>query len=559
MRLPAGEIIGGKYRIVRLIGDGGMGAVYEAHHQLLDTKVALKFLHPELVKRSGLATRFLQEARVSARIQSPHVTRVTDVDQTPEGSPFIVMELLSGEGLQQLLDRRPKLPRDQAIDFALQILSGLEAAHALGVVHRDLKPDNVFITPSGGGPVLKLLDFGIAKLRDTNEYKKGLTRPGAVMGTPEYMAPEQLYAADQVDHRADLFSLGVMLYEMLSGERPAYGDDAASIIGKLAQGKLKRLTEHDADLGEELESVVHKAFAPEKDGRFASALEMRLALAPFAGQLSHAGRLAATPVPNPVSEAPGERGSTTDLKPLSQVPHPKGGVAPTLPPEDDDTVPAQTAPEADAPKGATQEASKELLQQLTGQLKATEHPPGPHQPAAHDARPYPAAAPPGPSPGAYGPPQPQPVRKRKSGLGALLALLLGLAVTGAVVLVIVMVRDRRTPDPPPINPLGEPTGTATVTAEATGTTAPLATPPSPTETSGTTPPPGPGPVGPRPTATGQPKADAGAKPDGGTTAPFPTFPPLPSSLPPMPSGFPPIPTTLPTIPGFPPPGQQPPK
>lgn len=249
MRPSPGDVVGGKYRIVRLIGDGGMGAVFEARHELLGTNVALKFLHSELSKRPGLASRFLQEARVSARIQSPHVTRVTDVDQTPDGSPFLVMELLTGESLQQLLDRRVKLPKDQAIDFALQILSGLEAAHALGVVHRDLKPDNVFITPSTGGPLLKLLDFGIAKLREANEYQKGLTRPGAIMGTPEYMAPEQLYSADRVDHRADLYSLGVMLYEMLTGERPAYGDDAAAIVSQVAAGKVKRITEHDASLG----------------------------------------------------------------------------------------------------------------------------------------------------------------------------------------------------------------------------------------------------------------------------------------------------------------------
>ena len=194
MRPNPGDVIGGKFRIVRMIGDGGMGAVFEARHEVLGTSVALKFLHTELARRQGLATRFLQEARVSASIQSPHVTKVTDVEQTADGTPYLVMELLTGESLQQLLDRQRKLPKDQAIDFVLQILSGLEAAHALGVVHRDLKPDNVFITPSTGGPVCKLLDFGIAKLRQTNDYNKGLTRPGALMGTPCL-----LYTSDAAD------------------------------------------------------------------------------------------------------------------------------------------------------------------------------------------------------------------------------------------------------------------------------------------------------------------------------------------------------------------------
>ena len=132
------------------------------------------------------------------------------------------MELLHGEPLQQAMDRRGKLPVEQAIDFALQILSGLESAHAIGVVHRDLKPDNVFIVPATGGPLLKLIDFGIAKLRASTEYQKGLTRAGVVMGTPEYMAPEQLFSAETVDHRADLYSLGVILFEMLSGRRPPW-------------------------------------------------------------------------------------------------------------------------------------------------------------------------------------------------------------------------------------------------------------------------------------------------------------------------------------------------
>ncbi len=220
MKPAPGDVIGGKYRIVRLIGDGGMGTVYEAHHEFLETSVALKFLHAELAQRAGLGSRFLQEARVSARIRSPHVTHVTDVDQTADGSPYLVMELLHGEPLQQAMDRRGKLPPEQAVDFALQILSGLESAHAIGVVHRDLKPDNVFIVPATGGPLLKLIDFGIAKLRASTEFQKGLTRAGVIMGTPEYMAPEQLFAAENVDHRADLYSLGVILFEMLSGPSP---------------------------------------------------------------------------------------------------------------------------------------------------------------------------------------------------------------------------------------------------------------------------------------------------------------------------------------------------
>ena len=307
-RIGPGELVSGKYRIVRLIGDGGMGVVYEARHEVLGSSVALKFLHADLAKRPGLTQRFLQEARVSATIQSPHVTHVTDVDTAQDGSPYLVMELLSGQSLQGMLDRQGKLPLDQAVDFGLQILAGLEAAHATGVVHRDMKPDNVFVTPTGGGPLLKLIDFGIAKLRASSEFSKGLTRAGVVMGTPEYMAPEQLISAHTTDHRADIYSLGVMLFEMLAGCRPADGDDAEIIVAAVQAGHVRRLPDLVPGLPQGLVALIERATLPEREQRFESAAAMRLSLAQFAGQLSHAGRLAATaepmaPIPTPASQA----------------------------------------------------------------------------------------------------------------------------------------------------------------------------------------------------------------------------------------------------------------
>jgi serine/threonine-protein kinase len=160
-----GETIRGKYRLVRLLGDGGMGSVYEATHEGLGTRVAIKVLHSDLARRTGLVDRFLQEARVAAQIRSPHVVQVTDVDRTDTGEAYIVMELLEGEPLSATLDRQGKVQVQTACEYARQILLALEAAHALGVVHRDLKPENVFVTYAAGKPVLKLIDFGIAKLR----------------------------------------------------------------------------------------------------------------------------------------------------------------------------------------------------------------------------------------------------------------------------------------------------------------------------------------------------------------------------------------------------------
>src|SRR5262249_38613561 len=173
-----------------------------------------------LAKKELLVRRFVQEAQLSAGIKSTHVVQVTDIDQSSDGFAYLVMELLHGESLQTILERDKKLPTNVALDYTMQILAGLEAAHERGIVHRDLKPDNVFVVPTPRGPLVKLLDFGIAKLRTSKEFQIGLTRPGVMMGTPEYMAPEQAFSADSVDARADVYSVGAILYEMLAGVRP---------------------------------------------------------------------------------------------------------------------------------------------------------------------------------------------------------------------------------------------------------------------------------------------------------------------------------------------------
>jgi len=551
MRPSPGQVVGGKYRIVRLIGDGGMGAVFEARHEVLCSTVALKFLHPELASRSGLADRFLQEARVSASIQSPHVTRVIDVDQTADGAPYIVMEHLTGETLQQLLDRQLKLPHDQAVDYGLQILSGLEAAHALGVVHRDLKPDNVFVTTTGGGPVLKLLDFGIAKLRQAHEFQRGLTRPGVVMGTPEYMAPEQFYAAERVDHRADLYSLGAMLYEILSGLRPAYGDDVNQIVAQVALGRIKPLLEHEPDLPPGLAGVVHRALEPDPERRFPNATEMRLELARFAGQLSHAGRLAANPeagsvAPPPVVDAPapavsapapvaatpfdppelaGAASAPTPPYPASSGP----GVPPTLPPEDE--APAEVPPPGGG-KGGTQDVPREEIQRRIATAVQASRPQPPGVPAAT----YPTAQ--------LGP------RRRAPRLLPLLGslLLTALVAAGLVVAVLLLRRQQEEAPPLPTPPAPAPTtsgapgsgggsgfGADGPTATSTGAPPPVVA----TTTAGRT------------GAARDAGSGAGRSADGGP--PSFTLPPLPSALPPLPSALPPLPSALPPLPSALPP------
>lgn len=517
MTLSPGDLVGGKYRVVRLIGTGGMGSVYEARHELLGAPVALKFLHAELAQRPGLAARFLQEARVSATIQSPHVARVTDVDTTQDGSPYLVMELLTGESLQALLDRRGKLEDDRAVDFTLQILAGLEAAHELGVVHRDLKPDNVFVTTTSGGPLLKLIDFGIAKLREASEYKKNLTRAGVVMGTAEYMAPEQLYAASEVDHRADLYSLGVMLFEMLSGARPADGDSAEAIIAKVLSGNVRTLSELAPNLRPGLSAIAERALASDRDRRFPSAFDMRLALSEYAGELSQAGRLAIASKKGSTSARINQGSPETPDALFSDTafgsPPSAAAVPDTL---DSPRVPATLPPEgaAAASAGSTQAAPPPLA---AGVLSA-----------AHS--------------GARG-------RRKRGGRPWLIALgsLLALAAVGIVV---AQVADRqRRPRLERLPP------TAETRTEEQGIE-PIVIP-TPTEI----------PVLPAtrtpnrsvPTAVRTPTADGGSP---SIPLPFPSFA-LPSSLPPLPSTFPTslptaFPSFFPDFPGLSPPTTPPP-
>lgn len=277
--IGVGAVVSSKYRLLRLVGDGGMGSVYEAVHEVLGTRVAIKVLHPELSRRTGLIDRFLQEARVAAQIRSPHVVQVTDVERTHDGVAYIVMELLQGEPLSSVLERQRKLAIVTACEYTRQILDALEAAHAFGVTHRDLKPENVFVTFVGGRPVLKLIDFGIAKLRSAEAGAKSLTVAGVMMGTAEYMAPEQAFSADRADARSDIYAVGVMLYEMIAGVRPVDGDgDARVIATRVERGEVRPLVHLVPEVPRELAGLVHRAMAARPELRFATATEMRIAL-----------------------------------------------------------------------------------------------------------------------------------------------------------------------------------------------------------------------------------------------------------------------------------------
>ncbi len=267
-----GRLISGRYRVLRLLGEGGMGLVYEVEHQTLRRRMALKMLRPKLAADPELSARFLREARAAAAIEHPNVVRITDFGVTREGPAYFVMELLEGCPLRSLVRRGPLAP-DRVAHIARQVADGLAAAHMAGVIHRDLKPDNVHVHEAGGDAV-KVLDFGLARVAGTSK----LTQRGVVFGTPQYMSPEQA-SGGELDPRSDLYALGVILYELLTGRVPFVAD---SYMGVLTQHMYKRPQPPreivgDADLGG-LEPIVLRCLEKSPRKRYSNMVGLMAAL-----------------------------------------------------------------------------------------------------------------------------------------------------------------------------------------------------------------------------------------------------------------------------------------
>lgn len=279
--LVEGQTLAGKYLLLRQLGAGGMCFVFEAEHVHLRQPVAVKLLKPELASDRDCVARFEREARAAAQLRSPNVARVHDVDWTEAGQPYITMELLVGRDLGTELQERRRLPISLAVDYVRQAASGISEAHALGIVHRDLKPENLFLTDLGAltdRRLVKILDFGIAK--NVSDSARKLTAPDAVFGTVDYMSPEQIRSASTVDHRTDIWSLGVILYELLTGRTPFRGD-ARSVIAQIVTDPVPPPSALVPELPAPLVGVVMKALAKDPAARFQSAEELREALEPF--------------------------------------------------------------------------------------------------------------------------------------------------------------------------------------------------------------------------------------------------------------------------------------
>lgn len=277
-----GQTLAGKFRIERVLGRGGMGVVVSATHIQLDEKVALKFLLPEALKNQEAVRRFEREARAAVKIKSEHVARVTDVGTLETGAPYMVMEYLNGMDLGDYLEETGPLPYEEAIGYLLQASEAIAEAHSIGIVHRDLKPANLFrIIRSDGTPSIKVLDFGISKV--TTGSEASMTQTSSMMGSPYYMSPEQMTSAKNVDHRADVWALGIILHELLTGKVPYEGETIPEICVQVLQNPPPRLTELREGAPIELEIAVERALAKNREERFGDVAEFAAALAPFSG------------------------------------------------------------------------------------------------------------------------------------------------------------------------------------------------------------------------------------------------------------------------------------
>jgi eukaryotic-like serine/threonine-protein kinase len=339
-----GQTLDGRYKIESVLGRGGMGVVYRALHVHLDSRVAVKVLHPELVSNQSAIERFRREARAAGRIQHPNAIQVTDFGVSGQGVVYLVMELVQGETLRDLLRREKRLDPERAIAMMRQVCAAVDAAHQSGVIHRDLKPDNIVVqeasqtsTLGQEAEVVKVLDFGIAKLREKetpgeaqtpgetpSRFEQTLTEAGMLIGTPQYMSPEQC-RAKKLDNRSDIYSLGVILYEMLTGQIPFTGETPIEVVLKHIKEAPRPVTAINPDIPWALEEVVMKALEKDPDLRQASAAELASDLL---ASLSASGKVRVAAESPVIRESTGSTDSST-----SEVSRMTVVQARTLPPE----------------------------------------------------------------------------------------------------------------------------------------------------------------------------------------------------------------------------------
>lgn len=343
-RLPAvtglvGRVVGDRYGVRGVIGEGGMGVVYEAEHFAIGRMVALKVLHPSRAQDKESISRLRHEARVAGTLGHPNICAVYDMGRLDDGSPYLVMERLHGETLAQRLTREGKLPPDELFDVLVQVLSALVVAHQRGVIHRDLKPDNIFLAGrEGARPVPKLLDFGISKAEDVEETMADPTGGRQALGTPFYMAPEQARGDRKLDSRVDLWAAGVVLYEGLTGHHPFEAKNYNALLVQILSAKHRAIRELVPDLSPALEAVVDRALQKRPEDRFQSAMEFQGALR----SLKSKPEAQTKPLPLLINEQTSEDPDATAVFSRIDVAALRG--VPALPDEADTPTPVYPSP-----------------------------------------------------------------------------------------------------------------------------------------------------------------------------------------------------------------------
>ncbi len=265
--LNPGELIQSRYRLIRLLGSGASGAVWAARNELIDRDVALKVMRPEVAEDAVALQRFFNEAKASGRVRSPSIVEILDLGQAEDGSPFLVFELLEGEGLDEKLRREGTIQPEVMLEMLVGVARALETAHAQGIIHRDLKPANLFVTRGPTGALIaKILDFGISKVFDMGR-NFSLTRTGTVVGSPAYMSPEQAAGREDIDGRADIWSLGVVMYEALTGTLPHQAANYNQLMVRILTQDCEPVIARKADLPQSVSAIVDACLKKERDER----------------------------------------------------------------------------------------------------------------------------------------------------------------------------------------------------------------------------------------------------------------------------------------------------
>ena len=333
MRIEPGQVFGGKYKIIGLLGEGGMGAVYEGENARIHRKVAIKVLHTGLVQNADVVKRFEREAQAAGRIGSRHIVEVLDLGELEDGTRYMVLEFLEGETLERRIKTRGRMSVEEVVPIMHQLLEGLGAAHQAGIIHRDLKPANVYLLPTKMGirDFVKILDFGVSKFNVLGgDEAMSMTRTGAVMGTPFYMSPEQAKGSRSIDARSDLYAVGVILYECITGQVPFSAETFNELMFKIVLESPPPPESFVPHLNPAMGAVVRRAMAREPADRFQTVVQFQQALAEIGGQQTyqgHPGNPATQSGAYPQANAPGTRGGGQAQGQVSVAPAPFPGQA----------------------------------------------------------------------------------------------------------------------------------------------------------------------------------------------------------------------------------------